>query len=89
MITFKFLGFTFVVYVSNTVNMLVTDIFLNTTNQEDFIFIYCRYNSTPSVTRYVLRVFKTKKQREEALSSGSSELLRCISLKLKGSINMS
>ena len=38
MITFKFVRFTFVVYVSQTVNVLVTDIILNSTSQEHLTF---------------------------------------------------
>ena len=38
MITFKFVRFTFVVYVSHTVNVLVTDIILNIPSQEYLIF---------------------------------------------------
>ena len=37
MITFKFLGFPFVVCVPHTVNELVTDIILNITSQEDLM----------------------------------------------------
>ena len=38
MIHFKFVRFTLVVYVSHKVNMLVTDIILNITSQEQLIF---------------------------------------------------
>ena len=38
MINFKFVRFTFVVYVSHKVNVLVTDIILNITSQEHLIF---------------------------------------------------
>ena len=39
MITFKFVRFTLVVYVSHTVNVLVTDIILHITSQEHLIVI--------------------------------------------------
>ena len=38
MINFKFVRFTLAVYVSHKVNVLVTDIILNITNQEHLIF---------------------------------------------------
>ena len=38
MITFKFVKFTLVVYVSHRVNVLVTDTILNITSQEHFAF---------------------------------------------------
>ena len=38
MITFKFVKFTLVVYVSHTVNVLVTDIILHITSQEHLTF---------------------------------------------------
>ena len=38
MINFKFVRFTLVVYVSHKVNVLVTDIILNITDQEHLIF---------------------------------------------------
>ena len=38
MITFKFVRFTPVAYVSHTVNVLVTDIILNIKSQDDLTF---------------------------------------------------
>ena len=38
MITFKFVRFTLVVFVSHSVNVFVTDIILNITSQEHLIF---------------------------------------------------
>ena len=38
MITFKFVRFTSVAYVSHTVNVLVTDIILNIKSQDDLTF---------------------------------------------------
>ena len=38
MISFKFVGFTLVVYVSHKVNVLVTDIILNITSPEHLMF---------------------------------------------------
>ena len=40
MITFKVLSFTFEFNVSHTVNLLVTDIILNITSSEHFMFTY-------------------------------------------------
>ena len=45
MITFKFLEFTCEVYVSQSVNVLVTDIILNNTSREHLIFILLHIGS--------------------------------------------
>ena len=45
MITFKFLKVTWVVYVSHTVNVFVTDIFLNNTSREYLIFALLQISS--------------------------------------------
>ena len=45
MINFKFVRFTLVVYVSHKVNVLVTDIILNITSQEHWIFILLHIGS--------------------------------------------
>ena len=41
MVTNKFSSSKFEVYVSYTVNMFVTDIIVNITSREHFIFTYC------------------------------------------------
>ena len=45
MITFKFVRFTLVVYVSYTVNVLVADIILNIKSQEQLIFTLLHISS--------------------------------------------
>ena len=55
-ITFKFLGFTCVVYISHTVNVLVTDIILNNMSRELLISVQDYSNSLAE--RYIVCVKK-------------------------------